>query len=122
MYRRNVVINMIRFIQRMFLTDVLKEIAIIKNNLTINQRSIPANNTAISLIVNGEKILKKIAEIGSKGKNTIEFQKTMLTAIGIEYLRLKNTEIIFKHKAITTINIINIKVTDSRNIKGSHDE
>ena len=122
MYKRNVVINIIKFIQRMFLTDVLKEMAIIKNNLTINQRSIPANNTAISLIANGEKILRKMAEIGSKGKNTIEFQKTMLTAIGIEYLRLKNTEIIFKHKAITTSASIIKKVTESRNIKGSHDE
>ena len=106
----------------MFLTDVLKEIAIIKNNLTINQRSIPANSIVINLIANGEKILKNIAEIGSKGRNTIEFQKTMLIAIGIEYLRLKNTEIIFKHKAITTINSIIKKVVVIKNIKGSHDE
>ena len=113
---------MIRFIQRMFLTDVLKEIAIIKNNLIINQRSIITNNTVINLMANGEKILRKIAEIGSNGKNTIEFQNTILIAIGIEYLRLKNTEIIFKHKAITTITSIIRKVTDSRNIKGSHDE
>ena len=115
-------INIIRFIQRIFLTDVLKEIAIIKNSLTINHRDIPTNNIVTSFIANAENILKKIAEIGSKGKNTIEFQKTILIAIGIEYLRLKNTEIIFSQNAKITIDSIIKKVTVSRNIKGSHDE
>ena len=88
----------------------------------MNNRSIQINNIATSLIANGEKILKKTAEIGSKGRNTIEFQKTMLIAIGIEYRKLKNTEIIFKQIAIITIDSIIKKVIVIKNTNGSHDE
>ena len=88
----------------------------------MNQISIPTNKKITNLIAKVENILKNIAETGSNGKNTIEFQNTILTAIGIEYLKLKNTEMIFKHRATITIKNIIIKVTVSKNIKGSQDE
>ena len=94
----------------------------IKNILATNHINIPRNMKTVNFIVNEENILKNIAEIGSKGKNTIEFQNTIFIAIGIEYLRLKNTEMIFRHKARTIIDSIIKKVTVIRNIKGSHEE
>ena len=88
----------------------------------MNQISILTNKKVTNLIANGENILRKIAETGSNGKNTIEFQNTILIAIGIEYLKLKNTEMIFKHKATIIIKNMIKKVTVSKNINGSQDE
>lgn len=105
-----------------FLTVVLKDIAIIKNILMMNHINIPIKIKAVNFIVNDENIRKNTAEIGSSGKKTIEFQNTMLMAIGIEYLKLKKTDMILRHKARMIIeNIIN-KVIEIRNINGSQDE
>ena len=66
--------------------------AIIKKILIKNQIRQNKNTIRTILTERGLKTLKNIADKGTKGRNTIAFHITIVTAIGNEYLVLKKSE------------------------------